>query len=485
MRPEVRAANPPAECDVLISADWVVTQDDEETIFEPGCTAVVGDRIAWVGREEGTPPIRARTRIARPGCALLPGLVNAHTHLFQTLIRGLGDDLGLFGWIRHVVWPFVDMMTEEDLFVASLAGAVEAARSGTTCVLENHYALTDLRSTLRVRDALEQVGLRAIVARGVVGPRTHAADVVNLPNTLFRFSAEEELEIMEECLRSRSSVGLVTFWPSPLMLSFVEPALTAKAIRMGRQFGSGWHAHCAEVEVDAQLFRAVNGSAPVEWLASERLLGADATLAHGIWLSDREIALLGEMGGTVVYNPVSNGFCGMGVLPLRKLRAAGVNVALGSDGPGTNNTVDMFEVIKVAVLTQKAATADPGATTASEALRLAFQGGARCVGMKDEIGQIAPGRLADLIAVDLSGVHTTPVHWLPSTIVYSARGSDVSLTMVGGKVVFDGERVQGIDEKSMLEELRSRAFQKAARLGGEVTHRGPLRHSHQHSAPRL
>lgn len=474
------AADPPAECDVLISADWVVTLDDEQTVLEPGIVAIERDKIVWIGRQEGTQPIKAATRIERPGCAILPGLINAHTHLFQTLIRGLGDDLGLFGWIRHVVWPFVEMMSEEDLFVASLAGAIEAARSGTTCLLENHYALTDLQSTLKVRDAVEQIGIRAVIARGVVGPRTRAADEVQLPNTLFRFSADEELEIMEECLRTPSSTGLVTFWPSPLMLSFVDPVLAAKAIRLGRQFGTGWHAHCAEVEVDAQIFRSVNGVAPVEWLASEELLGADATLAHGIWLSDLEIALLGEQGGTVVYNPVSNGFCGMGVLPLRKLLAADVNVALGSDGPGTNNTVDMFEVLKVAVLTQKAAKADPEATTASEVLRLGFQGGAHCVRMQDKIGQIATGRLADLIAVDLSGVHTTPVHWLPSTIVYSARGSDVTLTMVGGKVIFDGREVVGVDERSVLEELRDRAFKKAAQLGAEVTHRRPTNSRHRH-----
>ena len=421
---------PPA-CDLLITGDWVLTLDGDGTIYAPGAVAIDGDRIIWVGAKEAAASVASHTTIDRPGCAILPGLVNAHTHLFQTLVRGLGDDLGLLGWIRHVVWPFVDLMTDEDLYIATLAGAAEAARTGTSCILENHYALTDLRSTMRVLEALEKIGLRGIIARGVVGPRTQAADRAGLPNTLFRFSADEDLEIMEECLGSRTGTGLVTFWPSPLMLSFVETGLTAKAIRLGRRYGAGWHSHCAEIELDCELFREINGMAPVEWLASEGLLGPDATLAHGIWLSDREIALLSKHGGTVVYNPVSNGFCGSGVMPLRKLRNANVNVALGSDGPGSNNTVDMLEVLKVGVLLQKAANVDFNATDAREALQLAFCGGASCVGMSGKIGQLVPDKLADLIAVDLSGLHTTPVHRLPSTLVYSARGSDVRLTIVG------------------------------------------------------
>lgn len=466
----------PPHCDVLVSGDWVLTLDEGNPVAGPGAVAVAGDRIVWVGGREEATVIDARARVDRPGCAILPGLVNAHTHLFQTLIRGLGDDLGLLGWIRHVVWPFVDAMTEEDLHIASLVGAIEAARSGTTCILENHYALTDFRSTMRVRDALEQVGMRGIVARGVVGPRTSAADRAELPDTLFRFSAEDDLEIMEECLRATVPGGLVSFWPSPLMLSFVDAGLTAKAIRLGRRYGAGWHTHCAEIEVDNALFREVNGLAPVEWLAAEGLLGPDATLAHGVWLTDREIELLGEHGGTVVYNPVSNGFCGVGVLPLRKLRTAGVNVALGSDGPGSNNTVDMIEVLKVGVLLQKAAHADVAATSADEAIRLAFHGGAACVGMADDLGRLAAGRLADLIAIDLTGAHTTPVHDLVATLVYGARGADVRLTMVGGRVVFDGEKVAGVDEGLALEELRLRAFGIAARLGDRLPRRAACGH---------
>lgn len=466
----------PKHCDVLVSGDWLLTLDPDNQIDGAGAVAIVGDRIIWVGPRDAASRIETRVRMDRPGCALLPGLVNAHTHLFQTLIRGLGDDLGLLGWIRHVVWPFIDEMTDEDLHVASLVGAIEAARSGTTCILENHYALTDLHSTMRVRDALEQVGMRGIVARGVVGPRTQAADRAELPDTLFRFSAGEELEIMEECLQATRPGGLVSFWPSPLMLSFIDAELSAAAIRLGRRYGAGWHTHCAEIEVDNALFRDVNGMAPVEWLSAEGLLGAEATLAHGIWLTDREIDLLGQYGSTVVYNPVSNGFCGVGIMPLRKLRRAGVNVALGSDGPGSNNTVDMIEVLKVGVLLQKAARADVTATSADEALRLAFQGGAACVGLADDLGRLAAGRLADLVAIDLTGAHTTPVHDLNATLVYGARGSDVRLTIVGGKTIFDGKSVLGVDETLALAELRARAFAIAGRLGDRLARHKPCGH---------
>jgi 5-methylthioadenosine/S-adenosylhomocysteine deaminase len=184
-----------------------------------------------------------------------------------------------------------------------------------------------------------------------------------------------------------------------------------------------------------------------------------------VWLSGVEIGILAASKSTVVHNPVSNGFTAAGVMPLPELVDAGVRVALGTDGPGSNTNQDMLAVIKTCVLLHKAVRADPLATTADQALEFAILGGARCLLLGDAVGALEAGRRADVIAVDLSGAHTTPVHDVVSSLVYGANGRDVNLTIVNGVVVFDGQRVLTVDEQAILTEARGRGAGLARKAG--------------------
>jgi 5-methylthioadenosine/S-adenosylhomocysteine deaminase len=451
-------------CDLLLTNGAVVTLDDARRVIDPGAVAITGDRIVAVGTPEEL-AWTARRTIDCTGRAVLPGLIDCHTHLFQTLTRGLGDGMALWPWLRGLMWPYADHLSTEDAVASALLGAIEAVRSGVTSVLDHHYAPTDLASTLAVAEAIEQVGLRGVVARGIFGPVTEAARRRSLPEMLFRHSVEEEIEITRACLEARPAGGRVVIWPGPNNTTYVDRELTRRSVRLAAEHGVGWHTHCAEVRADADSFDA-GGLAPVEWLHGEGLLGDRALLAHGVWLSDREIELLGATGSGIAHNPVSNQYLASGVSRLGALREAGATVGLGTDGPAGAQRQDLFEAMKAAVLLQRVTSLDPQALRAEDALELATRDGARLLGV--DAGVLALGSLADAIVVDLTRPHTRPLHRVVPALVYSARASDVEMTIVGGEVVYEDGRCLRVDEAAIVGEAQARAEALLTRAGLEA-----------------
>jgi 5-methylthioadenosine/S-adenosylhomocysteine deaminase len=318
-------------------------------------------------------------------------------------------------------------------------------------------------STLAVASAIETVGLRGVVARGIFGPITDVARSRDLPPTLFRYTAKEEIALTEACIGARPAGSRVAIWPAPINPTYVDVDLTMSAVELARRSGVRWHTHCSEVRVDTEVSRSRYGMAPMEWLHREGLLGTDTTIAHAIWLSDAEIELLGSTRTGVAHNPVANGYLASGVARIRELRRAGALVALGTDGPGGGQRQDPFESMKAAVLLQRVTSLDPGALTAEDALELATREGARLLGT--QAGSLSPGRLADVAVVDLTGAHVTPLHRSVSALVHSARASDVTMTVVGGEVVFEGGRCVRIDEAAVIAEAQGRAHELVERLG--------------------
>jgi 5-methylthioadenosine/S-adenosylhomocysteine deaminase len=451
-----------SRCDLLLSGGSVVTVDDERRVIEPGAVAIDGDRIVAVGPADELAGWSAGRRVDCSGRAIIPGLVDCHSHLFQSLARGLGDGLALWPWLNEFMWPYAFTINAQEARVAALLGAAQAARAGTTCILDNHYAPNDLESTLSIASAIEDVGLRGVVARGIVGPPTEVARRMDLASGLFTRSAEEELEITRACLEARGGGGRVVVWPAPLNVTYVGQDLLRDAVGLAREFGVGWHTHCSEGDIDPGIYLDAYGTRPAQWLAAEGLLGDDATLAHSIWFDDVEIELIGATRTGISYNPVSNQYIGNGVARLRDLRAAGASVGLGTDGIAVTGQ-DLFEGMKQSVLLQRAHTGNPVESTVEEALELATREGARYA--RIDAGVLAPGKLADVAVVNLSNVHTRPVHRTVATLVYSARASDVEMTIVGGQVVYEGGQCRFVDEQAIVEEADARAAELVARAG--------------------
>lgn len=460
-------------CDLLLTGGSVVTVDDERRVIEPGAVAVTGERIVAVGTVDELSTYRATRTIDCSGKAVIPGFVDTHQHLFQYLTRGLGEGLELWPWLTDFMWPVSLAITGEQARAGALLGAVEAARAGTTTILDNHYAPVDIESTLGVASAIEEVGLRGAVARGMMGEVTEMAVKHNLAGELFQFSDDEELEITRACIEARPPGSRVGVWPAPLNIIYVGQDLVRRAVALAHELGTGWHSHCSEAQNDPVFYLEEYGVRPVDWLYEEGLLGNGATLAHGIFFDDREVERVGETETGIAYCPISHEYIALGVMRLRDLRAAGTIVGLGLDG-GSGHRQDMFDCMKQAILLQRVHTLEPTISNGEEALELATREGARYMGI--EAGYLAPGRLADIVVVDLQAPHLTPRHRTVAALAYSASGSDVEVTIVGGEVVYENGTCTRVDEPTVMEEAQARSDELVASAGLEGLLE-PWRHS--------
>ncbi|SDJ42390.1 amidohydrolase family protein [Streptomyces indicus] len=460
----VSAVHSPRPCDLLLTGGQVLTVDDERNVFASGAVAVADGRIVAVGpAAEIEAAWRAERTVDCRGKAVLPGFVDGHSHLFQALARGLGEGRPIWPWLCEFMWPYSIAVDAEDARVAATLAAVEALRSGITTVVDNHYAPTDAETVLSVADAIEQAGLRGVVARGMIGHKTAVAAARGLPDDLFRYSVAQELEITRECMRRRPRGSAVEVWPAPLNLAYVDQELVRGAVELARTCDTKWHTHCSEGAKDPASYLEAYGIRPVEWLAREGLLDARTTLAHAVWLDDAEIKAVGEHAAGVAHNPSSNAYLASGVMPLRALREAGAVVALGTDGPSAGHRQDMFEVMKQTLFAQRQHTLDPAVARCEEALELATREGGRYTG--SGAGVLAPGAPADLAVVALDRPHLRPLHRAVAALVYSARGGDVELTVVGGRIVFEDGRCTLVDEEALLEEAQERAERLVRRAG--------------------
>src|SRR5699024_11212636 len=320
-------------CDLLLTGGCVVTVDDARAVYDPGTVAITGDRIRAVGPGADFLDWRAGRRVDCRGKAVLPGLIDGHNHLYQALARGLGEGMPIVPWLCEFMWPYSIEVTGDEAVIAARLGVAEALRSGTTTVVDNHYAPSDITTTLAVADTIEHAGLRGAVARGIVGERTDIAADRGQPAGLFRYTAADELAITRDAVSERPPGSRVEVWPAPLNLTYVDQELVRGSIELAHEFGTRWHTHCSESHTDPSSYLEAYGLRPVQWLAKEGLLDERATLAHAIWLDDEEITAIGSSGASIAHNPSSNAYLGSGTIPLSQLHERDVTVSLGSDGP--------------------------------------------------------------------------------------------------------------------------------------------------------
>ncbi|MCE2530423.1 MAG: amidohydrolase [Acidimicrobiia bacterium] len=451
------------ECDLLLTGGSVVTVDDERRVIEPGAVAVSGNRIVAVGSVDDLAGYRARRTIDCSGHAVLPGLIDTHDHLFQGLARGLGEGMPLWTWLTDFMWPFSISINLEEGRIGAKLGAVEALKAGTTTVVDNHYAPSDLDTTLAVAGAIHEVGLRGAVARGITGEATDIARRFNLAGELFSYSNDEEIEITRAAMEEYPAGGRVEVWPAPLNIIYNDQDLVRRSVALAREGGVGWHTHCSERLEDPPTYLDEYGIRPVEWLYQEGLLGPEATIAHGIYLDDAEIDHVGETGTGIAYCPISHQYIALGVMRLRDLRDSGAPIGLGTDGPCCNHRQDMFEVMKQAILLQRVHTLEPTISNGEEALEMATREGARYANI--EAGVLAPGKLADIIVVNMKSPHLTPWHRTVSALTYCVRGSDVVHSIIDGNLAMENGRCTMIDEDEVMREAQARSEDLIDRAG--------------------
>jgi len=443
---------PREQCDLLVLAAGVVTVDPTDTIHRPGAVAVSGDRIIGVGSPDELAARYATTkRIDAPACWIFPGLINTHNHLWQTMLKGLGDDMGLIQWIQSLLVPAMPLIDDELAYLGSALGALEAARSGCTTTLDfmHHFPRLSLYDeTIR---AFDEIGGSLIMARTVRdGAATTFADDLTLDRQLAHVEA-----LFERLGRDRVWVAPGTVW-----------GMTPDGLRTVRAFADRLGAlitiHMNEVAFDSEESERRFGLRSLPFLDSIGFLQPDVLHAHGVWCDDEDIDLLAKRGCAVSYNPISNMYLGSGIAPIVKMREAGVRLSLATDGAASNNSQDMIEALKFGALLQKVAHRDSTIVTAPEMLRMATAGGADAL-QRADVGHLAPGMRADFFLFDPRHAKSTPLHDPISALVYTGGEHNVVTTVASGRVVLEEGRITGVDEGSILARAQDAARRLAER----------------------
>jgi 5-methylthioadenosine/S-adenosylhomocysteine deaminase len=423
----------------LISDAVLVNPTLPPRVLDPGWLVVEGNRIRELG--SGAPPSRwmsrADQRVEARGGILLPGLVNVHSHAAMALLRGLADDLPLREWLEGHIFPIEARVVDEAfVYWGTLLACAEMIRSGTTA-LANAYFFED--SAL---DAVKSSGMRAVLAQGVVD-----FPVPGCPDPAF--NVEQAIAFVNRAW-GEEPVRPGVFCHSPYTCS---PGTLIRAKEACRVHGVPFFTHVAETRWEVEEIRTRHGATPVGHLDALGILDPATVLVHGVWLTDPEMEIVARRGAGLAVCTESNMKLASGIAPLPRMLELGVTVGLGTDGPASNNDLDLFGEMDLTAKLHKVHRGDPTALDAATVLHLATRGGARLLGW-DDVGLLEPGFQADLILLDADSPALQPLYHPVSQLVYAASGGDVHSVWVGGTPLMADRRLLTLDEEEILTNAR-------------------------------
>lgn len=424
---------------LVIAPRWIVPVRPAGMVLEDHVCVVRGNRI-----EAMTPVAQAREVYAsarwieRPGHVVLPGLVNAHTHAAMVLMRGMADDTPLAQWLQERIWPAeVRWMSAEMVADGQRLAAAEMLLSGTTCFIDSYF-FPDAAASV-----IDEVGMRAGLAMPVLEFPTPWAD-----------TAKEYLRKAQDLIGEWQAHPRIDGMLAPHAPYTVSDETFSQVRELAQRLQCGVHLHLHETAGEVEDAVRDLGKRPFTRIAALGLTGPGLMAVHMTQLNDDEIAAVADAGVNVMHCPQSNQKLASGFCPVEKLRRAGVNVALGTDGAASNNDLDMFDEMRSAALTGKAVAGDARALPASWVLESATLAGARAMGREQDFGTLEVGKQADLIAVDLSRPATEPVYDVVSQLVYAASREQVTDVWVAGRQLLEQRRLTTIDESSVIQRAR-------------------------------
>ncbi len=427
---------------LIVSGGTVVTVDGSGRVLTPGAVAIDGREIVAVDSPAAIAArFTASDTIDAAGQVVMPGLVNTHTHAPMVLYRGLADDLALMDWLQQYIFP-AEAKTVSPAFVRAGArlAALEMIQSGTTTYADMYYFEEEIAAVTKAAGLRGVLG-QTIIAFPVPDAKTPADGLVRAAAFIRKFANDD---LIVPAIAPHS------------MYTLDEPTLQAVRALADRE-----HVpvliHLAETSSEVATSTKDHGATPTAYLDGLGFWGPRTIAAHGVWLSPADIAILARRHVAVSHNPESNMKLASGAAPVVELRAAGVTVALGTDGAASNNDLDMFEAMRQAAFLAKLRSSDPRAIPARTAIEMATIDGARALGLDREIGSLEAGKRADLIVVSMSAARQTPFYEPLSHLVYVTRGDDVRTTIVNGRVLMRDRRMLTLDEPAVLEEARARA----------------------------
>ena len=390
---------------------------------------VDGNLIAYAGEAGRAPKFEAEREIDASGCICMPGLVNMHTHTPMTFLRSAGADLTLNDWLNKVIFKLEAQWNDDLIRTATDLGCMEMLRFGTTSFCDMYMY------TGAIVKAVRDNGMRAMIGYGLVDSDGSCKDL------------EEGVELAKHWNHACGDRIRVSIAPHAEYTT--TPQLIKAAARAALDFGIPFHIHVSETKAEHEGCIGRRGKTPMQYLLSMGALDTKVIAAHCVWLSDEDIKLAAKHNVTIVHNPVSNLKLASGIAPVVKMLESGCSVALGTDSVASNDNLNLWEEIKLMPLLQKGTTLDPTVIPPARVLASATSVGARAMGYSN-LGLIKEGYLADLILVNIHTPHMTPAMYPESNLIYALQGSDVTLTMVDGKVLYRNGEYTTIDSEAVL-----------------------------------
>lgn len=437
------AQDTPRQVSLIVTGGTVVTVDGARNLFNPGSVAIDGTNIVAVGpAADIAGRFKATEQINTVGSVIIPGLINTHTHAPMVLYRGLADDLRLQEWLEKYIFPAeAKTVSRQMVRVGTRLAALEMIQSGTTTYADMYYFEEEIaRAT------------KAAGMRGVLG------------QTIIQFPVPDAKTPHEGLARTEAFIK--EFATDELIVPAVAPhsayTLEAKDLLASRalatRYGVPVLIHVAETETELTTSQtAHSGMRPVAYLQSIGFWGPRTVANHGVWVNAADMKILRTHQVAVSHNPESNMKLASGIAPVPEYLAAGITMGLGTDGAASNNDLDMFEAMRFAALLHKVKTGDPRTLPAPAVLEMATIGGAKALGLDQQIGSLESGKRADLVVVSMASARQTPLYNPVSHLVYVTRGDDVRTVIVNGRVLMRDRKLMTLDEPGVLSEARKMA----------------------------
>ena len=440
--------------DLLVTGDLVVTMDANWNAIQEGGVAVHEGEILAVAPAAALATIyRPTRRIDAAGHAIMPGLINCHTHAPMTLFRGLADDLPLEVWLHQHIWPAEAWAVKPDMvYWGTLLAAAEMIRGGTTLFTDMYFYEDDIGR------AAKEAGIRAVLGEALVDFPS--------PN---RKTPDEGLAYTEQLLQKWEGDPLVQVSVQPHAPYSASADLITRSKALADRYGAILLSHTAETASEVRESQAKTGRTPPAYLDELGVLDRNTVLAHGVHLSDGDIELLAERGAGVAHCPQSNLKLASGAAPLPHLLAAGVRVGLGTDGAASNNDLNMWGEIGSTAMLHKLINNDPTAADAGTVIGLATRSGADILGLGDRLGSLETGKRADMILIDLEQPHLVPLYDIYSHLAYAVDRADVTTVVIEGRVVMENRQLLTLDERELFARVREMAAEIGPRFGDSST----------------
>ncbi|MDD4169907.1 MAG: 5'-deoxyadenosine deaminase [Desulfotomaculaceae bacterium] len=440
---------------ILFKDAVIVTMNPNREIIR-GDLLVDGDRIKTIG-ETGKEIKYSQTKVINAnGQVIIPGLIQAHIHLCQTLFRGQAEDLALLDWLKMYIWPLEGAHDPESLYYSALVGIGELFRNGTTAIID----MGTVKHTDTIFSAIHESGIRAISGKCMMD------QIGNSPKYLLESttdSIQESVDLLEKWHGRDNGRLLYAFAPRFAVSCSDDLLLQVK--ELADKYNVRIHTHASENEVEVAFIQQQRKMRNIIFFKHLGMVDENLILAHCIWLDSKEMEILQQNHVNVVHCPSSNLKLGSGIARIPEMLAKNIHVSLGSDGAPCNNTLDLFTEIRTAALIQKPLHG-PTAMPALKTFELATLGGAKAMGLEKEIGSLEVGKKADLAMINMQNLHCAPNEGanIYSQLIYQVKSSDVTLTMIDGKIVYENSVLKTIDEEDIIDKANiaiKRVYRKA------------------------